>query len=383
MKTNEFQLKYPSDCPTSGQLRQHSTVQYAREMSHSPVNCPFTFKGKPFRGLRRFKSSRRHVIKNADVDRSGKLSIEGFSPVLTAILELEARKQGFEVVDDHSQAISLSLDPKEGFANNGSRIAVISEPKVVLPEIYSERVLRSFKSTIAVSVERAAEIKTTYCVEIQPIPTAQGMWPKNRRNKTCAVFGNKFSANKKSNYGLRRKSLILDEMEGNKIDVYGVDWLDPLWLQAKRRIYSIRKQIHSLGELSMKEALGDFCFVPKNYRGIMGFQMEQLFEYETSLVIENQSDYTSEKLWNSLVAGAVPIYVGSSLLRNDLKELVIEVESSPEAIIEKVNNVSIKEIHEKREKTRDFLREYDFHAHLRHSAARLIEITRKVIGCNV
>ena len=335
------------------------------------------------RGLQRFKSSRRHVVKNVEVDRCGKLFIEGFSPPMTELLEFEARKQGFEVVHDQSQAISLSLDPKEGFANNGSRIAVISEPKVVLPEIYSERVLRSFKSTIAVSVERAAEIKTTNFAEIQPIPTAQGKWPKSRRNRTCAIFGNKFSANVNSNYGLRRKSLILDETNCNKIDMYGVDWLDPLWLQAKRRIYSIRKQIHTLGELSMKEALGDFCFVPKNYKGIMGFHMEQLFEYETSLVIENQSDYNSEKLWNSLVAGAVPIYVGSSLLRKDLKELVIEVERSPEAIIEKVNNVSIKEINEKRERTREFLKEYDFQAQLRNSAAKLIEITRKIIVSNV
>ena len=49
--------------------------------------------------------------------------------------------------------------------------------------------------------------------------------------------------------------------------------------------------------------------------------------YKYSIVIENSSDYVSEKLFDSLLSGCIPVYVGPDLSLYDLPEnLYIQAE---------------------------------------------------------
>jgi hypothetical protein len=223
------------------------------------------------------------------------------------------------------------------------------------------------------------QIGTNFWTSIQFLPTAKGSWSKERSPRTCSIFGNKFSASVLSNYGLRRRVLLLDEQLENKIDLYGVDWLDPLWLQTQRKIYAARQQLMNLREFSFRELLGELYFVPLSYKGVMDTDMTKLFVYETSLVIENQSDYVSEKIWNSLVAGTVPFYVGPEIHDEMLESCVIQVENSAEAVIEAIYQTPIKLIRNKRKNIEKLLQNYDYNKQLVKSAKNLISLVSTIL----
>jgi hypothetical protein len=193
------------------------------------------------------------------------------------------------------------------------------------------------------------------------------------------VVGHKFSASKDSNYALRRKVIKLDESKDNKIDVYGVDWLDPLWLQARRRIHAARVQLKDVSKFSIRELTSEYFLAPCNYKGVMKSDMSTISKYETAVIIENESDYISEKVWNCLAWGTVPIYVGPKL--NDfgfLKSLVFEVEPDPHAINKLVSKVSTKEIGKKREIIKKMRDEITKDKECERAATRLIQLILEI-----
>ena len=49
---------------------------------------------------------------------------------------------------------------------------------------------------------------------------------------------------------------------------------------------------------------------PLNYLGQSDNKLRTISKYKVSLVIENSAEYMSEKLMDSVLAGAIPVYVG-------------------------------------------------------------------------
>ena len=52
---------------------------------------------------------------------------------------------------------------------------------------------------------------------------------------------------------------------------------------------------------------------PRNYLGEAVNKVEVMSDYKFALVIENDQSFVSEKLFDALFAGCVPIYVGANL----------------------------------------------------------------------
>lgn len=277
-------------------------------------------------------------------------SFGGFEPGLIEVLTRLASESDIRITEPGIADIHIHKDPDFGklSVDPGTVISLIAEPKVVRPDLYQPSTMKKYLECITISRVRAEKLGLRHVIELPINPPQKLALDVNRDRRICLVAGHKFSASKLSNYGLRRK--ILYSGYQGLIDLYGPDWFDPIWLELQRRLYAARLQLLNPKEISFKELLGDFGRTYSNYRGIMDANFSLMRRYELSLVIENQSDYVSEKIWISLARGAVPIYVGPSLLdiNKDLASAVFQVEGKPETIWEVVNNASSAEIELKR-----------------------------------
>ena len=78
--------------------------------------------------------------------------------------------------------------------------------------------------------------------------------------------------------------------------------------------------------------------------------LEELQSFQFSIVIENDLDYISEKVWKSIYAGAVPIYVGPKLTNDQqLEDIVLSSAADLSSIKSGILNYDQTEIVRKRE----------------------------------
>lgn len=130
---------------------------------------------------------------------------------------------------------------------------------------------------------------------------------EERTSSTVAISANKSSFLKGELYGLRRRvyNLELD------LDVYGKDWdKGYLWTSAMaaRQFLSAVRSPHRLSVRSLAQIL----LRPKNNLGQVENKIEVMSHYRQALVIENSSEYMSEKLLDAFCAGCIPVYVGAN-----------------------------------------------------------------------
>lgn len=284
------------------------------------------------------------------LSKIGSISFGGFEANFLNSLHDVARKYGIVILNPGQADLHIHLNPylKSLPGDPRKTIAVIAEPMIVRPDLYQEKVMNKYLECVTISTERSANLAIKIISEL-PINIPRKLVDEVKRDRqVCLVAGHKFSASRLSNYGLRR--IILKSEIGSRIDLFGPDWLDPLWLEARRRLYAGRLQLKNLRDFSPKEWLGNFGHIFTNYKGIMDSKFHAMRRYDFSLVIENQSDYVSEKVWISIARGAVPIYIGPSLraLNADLENVVFQVEPSVSAIKEVLDHVTKDQIASKR-----------------------------------
>jgi hypothetical protein len=143
----------------------------------------------------------------------------------------------------------------------------------------------------------------------------------------------KFSALTCSNYGLRRHVLELDSKRGNQIHLYGDHWNEGKFLEFRRRLAVCRNV--PIREIDLNETFGLFGKKYSQFKGKVDLEFNGVERYQTAIVIENQSDYVSEKVWQFLFKGVVPIYVGPELLYDKQIEDFVEISKpDPQAILD-------------------------------------------------
>jgi hypothetical protein len=144
-----------------------------------------------------------------------------------------------------------------------------------------------------------------------------GNWIK-RENRMVMIAGNKVSPTIKSNYGLRRK--IASSMNSSHLDLFGSMWNLPFHKKLFHRlsvgVYALRTGFFP----NIYALYGNFFTRYPTYRGEVLNKHSKLKEYRFSLVIENDSNYISEKLIDCIINGTIPIYIGPKLLSCYLPE---------------------------------------------------------------
>jgi len=180
-------------------------------------------------------------------------------------------------------------------------ILIRREPKIVVPECYKTKFLVKFDQIIDIG------LKTNNTLSVNRPQSLNYKMPETVRNneRIVMIASNLLSIREKELYSLRRKCV----RQINSLDLFGFGW--------------DRNNLSKL-KLLLVEAI-NFIKVPSkvSYKGISNYfrkfetQMGHvenkhftLAKYRYTLVIENSLDCFSEKLFDALIAGCIPIYVG-------------------------------------------------------------------------
>jgi hypothetical protein len=134
-------------------------------------------------------------------------------------------------------------------------------------------------------------------------------------------------------------------------------------------------------EFSVKECFSDLWHKYSNLAGHMHEELEKLQQYQLSIVIENDLDYISEKVWKSIYAGAVPIHVGPKLTNDPMLEAVV-LTANPDvfSIVSKASEVNSDLMSEIRRKGYEFLDNIDDSKYgLNFCAKKLAESIKNLI----
>jgi len=132
-----------------------------------------------------------------------------------------------------------------------------------------------------------------------------------KKNAVVLVAANKVSPTSKSNYSIRRH--LAKNLSPQFLYVYG-----PLWQASISTliVHRIRVMIYSIrtGYLpNINEIYGGLLAKYLNFVSEPEDKHKVIREFKYSLVIENSSDYCSEKIFDAMINGSIPIYVGPKI----------------------------------------------------------------------
>jgi hypothetical protein len=216
-------------------------------------------------------------------------------------------------------------------------ILVLWEPYVVETIRYKKENLSRFGSIFAPSIdwaEKAEAISFKWPQDEIPNHNIFDRW-NSRINRAIMVQGNKFSARKGELYSLRRRVIV--NLGDSALHLFGTNW-------NKGVIFDIRKWIRSgISSRPSDVKFDSFYGMGKkysNYFGITTDKNETLSRYKIAIVIENSADFVSEKLFDSIRAGCVSVYVGPDLERYGIpKGSAIQVEAEHDVVSDMVRSL--------------------------------------------
>jgi hypothetical protein len=191
-------------------------------------------------------------------------------------------------------------------------ICVIWEPKIVDPRRYTIKNLNNYGTIFCPSPlwAKGSNIKYFNWPQMNLKKNSPNFvdWEK-RRNRSVMIAANKFSVNNGELYSLRRRLSILNSLK-DSMDLYGYGWNQGFFYDLKLIIVSLVKSRFKIFKLRSISGIGK---IHQSYIGSVDDKLNKLQEYRINIVIENSSDYISEKLFDSVASGAITIYVGPKL----------------------------------------------------------------------
>lgn len=229
------------------------------------------------------------------------------------------------------------------------RILILWEPKVVVPKVYKQNVLKQYGKIYTPSVDWSEKVNGEVFkwpqLNLRLYKQDYENWSL-RKNKAVMVLANKFSASRGEQYSLRRQLNLLCE-ESNVMDLYGSKWNEGNLYNLRHYIGNfLRTPILDIDLRSAKLLRETFS----NFYGHTEDKRETTSKYAISVVIENSSDYISEKLFESVSSGAITIYVGPDLEKYGLiAGSAIQTKASAEEIVKVIRQLQAKSVDQQRE----------------------------------
>lgn len=252
-------------------------------------------------------------------------------------------KRGFEIVDlDAPSQLQLFLDlpehisPSLSFGSNAA--LVVFEPRVVNPYEYRSDVLDRFAHVIRISHLQQLNAKT---IDWRQGQIPEHLKPRPRRNlEALAVKSltigmineNKQSLVRGSEYATRVRAIRELSRAGFNISVAGKNWDRPLRWLAFKYIKELQRALRGKAAISLANIIffrsSSKSLERVNFLGPVLDAVEYLETVDIALVIENERTYVSEKLFQALFAGAIPIYIGPQLTNFDIPKVAMEFSGS-------------------------------------------------------
>ena len=159
-----------------------------------------------------------------------------------------------------------------------------------------------------------------------------------RKNFCCAIAGNKFSNHPNETYSIRKRYIKEFQKLDSGFHLYGNGW-DRIPLKILNR-FKVPKTI-------LKLLNSDYS---NSYKGNIDSKYSVLKNYNFSLCIENAQElngYITEKIFDCMVAGAIPIYHGAPNIKEYVPaDCFIDVGSfsNPEKCYQYLKNLKLNEL---------------------------------------
>ena len=205
----------------------------------------------------------------------------------------------------------------------GKSFLVRTEPHVVSPESYEANRVSDFDLIISMGTFDAVSGDVVYWPQVfeEGVTKVLEKW-QLRQDNAVIVASDKISFVSGELYSLRRKAIFGIP----NIDLFGYQWDRPFYKKLVVMLLEISIALRSKTPISLKAAQ-NFFRRPNNYKGQIENKRTTISSYKYCLVIENAATYVSEKLFDALFAGCIPIYVGPELKSFGFPSgLVIEVD---------------------------------------------------------
>jgi len=263
-------------------------------------------------------------------------------------------------------------------------ILIRSEPYVVFPAQYKQRILNKYGLVITLGNKEKSDGSFYYIqnpYSYLPNPNSQmarGLNVKeildSRRFNELFEFdnwhkrgiilsliaSNKVSCVRNSNYGLRRDLAVA--FSKDFLNIYGELWNSNIRKKLKHRVAVIVHGIFNLTAPNLVSIYGSFFRKYKNYVGPIDDKHVIVRQSKFSLVIENSNEYISEKIFDALINGSIPIYIGPELEKNGVpgQDITITYEDSPKMLEDKIRNLSDNDVKKYLDSIKKFLNSRDF-----------------------
>jgi hypothetical protein len=283
----------------------------------------------------------RKVISVSGISEASiELSLAGIGP-LTILKEL--LNLGYDVTSrlDGDFLVSFNHEPdsyRKFLANGGkasNAILIRTEPYSVLPSQYSDKVRRSYlriftpgsvsdfetgenfigwpysfheNASKPEAHDKSANLVITKNIKDGVFMRSNWML---RPNLLTMVSSNKVSPTFHNNYSLRRQ--FASELAPNVLITYGGLWNDNILEKLDHRFWVLQTAIRNHKMPNLRSLYGGLFRKFPTAKGMIKSKHGVLLQSKFSLVIENSNSYVSEKLFDSLIAGSIPIYFGPEL----------------------------------------------------------------------
>lgn len=160
----------------------------------------------------------------------------------------------------------------------------------------------------------------------------------NRPNRVSMIASNKYSPVKNSGYDLRRE--LARRAAINGLDIYGKYWKSSSTKNLSRMfrmgLFNLRNfNLPKINPMDLRPIKND------KIKGDVSNKFELIGMTKYLLVIENSYDVMTEKVFDALVMGAIPIYVGPNLEELGIpRNIVIQCSPTIEEIEDTIMNLS-------------------------------------------
>jgi hypothetical protein len=195
------------------------------------------------------------------------------------------------------------------------RYLLILESPIVNKQNFTPSLHTSFKKIFTwsddqVAVDKARYIKINYAFDIA-LPVSEGV-----RQKNCVVIaGNKVSNAENELYSERMRCIKwYDKHAPSELDLYGMQWNLRMFDNEKMYGAFINKINRRLKWLKHNFSI---------YKGSVARKRDVLSLYNFNLCLENVHGfrgYITEKIFDSLFAGTIPIYKGAENIKEYIPE---------------------------------------------------------------
>ena len=177
---------------------------------------------------------------------------------------------------------------------------------------------------------------------------------KKRSHKLVMIAANKVSPISSSNYGIRRH--LAKTAQSNQLEVYGSLWDEKIYFRARHRLAVLVAAMRQGTFPNLKHVYASLFRKYKTTKGAVPDKHKLLKDTKFNLVVENSNKVVTEKIFDALINGAIPVYIGPDLVDFGIPREVAIIGSSDISKIETtIENIADQKIEVYLESIKGFL----------------------------